>query len=55
MGQKLWCGIIAMLLMLAFLGPMLIKLKEVDLTIVILIGVAMMVYDFWESLKEKDS
>ncbi len=40
---------------LAFLSPIVFKLKEVSLTLVILAGVAMMAYDLWESLREKDS
>jgi hypothetical protein len=54
MRLKLVFGVIAMLLMLGFVGAIVIKLKEISLTIMVLIGVAMMVYDFWESLKEKD-
>ena len=55
MRLKLGFGVIAMLLALVFLGPIVFKLKEVSLTLVILAGVAMMAYDLWESLREKDS
>jgi len=54
MRLKLVFGSIAMVLALAFLGTIVFKLKEVSLAIVVLIGVAMMVYDLWESLQEKD-
>ena len=54
MGLKLVFGLIAVVLALAYLGIMVFKLKEIALTVVILIGVAMMAYDLWESLREKD-
>jgi hypothetical protein len=54
MGLRLVFGVIAMLLVLAFLGVIVLKLKEVSLAVIVLIGVAMMAYDLWESLREKD-
>ena len=55
MRLKLVLGLIAVVLVLTFLGTIVFKLKEVSLAIVVLAGVAMMVYDLWESLREKDS
>jgi hypothetical protein len=55
MGLKLVFGVIAMLLVLGFLGVIAFKLKEVSLAVIVLIGAAMMAYDLWESLREKDS
>lgn len=54
MALKAIFGILAMLLMLAFLGSIYFKLKQVALGAVILIGVAMMLVEWWQSLKEKD-
>jgi hypothetical protein len=51
---KYACAVIAMALVLAFLLPPLVKLKEVDLAIAILIGIAMMLIDLWQSLQSKD-
>lgn len=51
---KLFSGIVAMVVMVAFVGVVFFKLKEVSLGIVILIGVAMMVYEFIETLREED-
>lgn len=54
MRLKVLFGVIAMLLMLGFVAPIVFKLRDVALTIVILIGVVMMAYDLWESIKERD-
>ena len=51
---KVVCGVIAIVLMLAYLLPPLVKLKEVDLAIAILVGIAMMLIDLWQSLQSKD-
>ena len=51
---KVVCGVIAIVLMLAYLLPPLVKLKEVDLAIAILVGIAMMLVDLWQSLQSKD-
>jgi hypothetical protein len=47
-------GVIGMVLMLAFLAPVVLKLKSVALIAVIMIGLAMMVYEFIEFLRERD-
>ena len=51
---KIVTGIIAMAMALAFYAVPVIKLKSPALIIVILIGVAMMVYNFIEVVREKD-
>jgi len=40
--------------MFGYLLALAIKLKEIDLGIVIAIGLAMMVIDLWQSFKSKD-
>ncbi len=47
-------GVIAVALMLAFLAPPIIKLKNVALLIVVLIGVVAMIYSVIEFIREKD-
>jgi len=47
-------GLVAMAMALAFFAPPIIKLKEPAMTIIILIGVAAMVYDFFEVVRGKD-
>jgi putative effector of murein hydrolase LrgA (UPF0299 family) len=51
---KIVSAIIATILMFVFLAAPVVKLKEVDLGIVILIGFAMMVLDLWQSLKSRE-
>lgn len=41
-------------MVLAFLAPILYKMHQLSLSLVALIGIAMMLYEFWESLREKD-
>lgn len=54
MALKIFAGIVAVTLLLAFLGPVVIKLREPALAIVVLVGIAMMLLDLWESLQSKD-
>jgi hypothetical protein len=54
MGLKIFAGIVAVVLMLAYLLPMVIKLKEVSLGVVILIALVMMLIDMRQSLKSND-
>ncbi|MGE3450408.1 MAG: hypothetical protein AB7I06_03270 [Burkholderiales bacterium] len=51
---KIVMGLIALLMALAFFLVPIIKLKSPALVIVVLIGVAMMVYDFIEVVRSKD-
>lgn len=51
---KIFAAIVAIVLMLGFLSPVLFKLKDVALGVLILIGVAMMLIDLGQSLKSKD-
>jgi hypothetical protein len=44
----------ALVLLLMFLAPIIVKLKDVALGAVILIGVGLMALDLWESLHERD-
>ena len=54
MAIKILAGIIATILVLAFLAPPVLKLQDVALGAVILIGVVMMLVDLWQSLQSKD-
>ena len=51
---KILAAIVAIVLMLGFLSPVLFKLKDVALGVIILIGITMMLTDLWQSLKSKD-
>jgi hypothetical protein len=54
MAIKIFSAIVATILMLVFLAAPVVKLKEVDLGILILIGFVMMAVDLWQSLKSKE-
>lgn len=54
MAFKIVAGVIAATLLIAFLAPPAVKLKEVSLIAVMLIGVGMMLVDLWQSLQSKD-
>lgn len=54
MALKILAGIIATALVLAFLAPPVLKLEDVALTGVIVVGVVMMLVDLWQSLQSRD-
>jgi hypothetical protein len=54
MGLKIFAGLVAVALMLAYLLPLVIKLKQVSLGVVILIALAMMLVDLRQSLKSRE-
>ncbi len=54
MGMKIFAGIVAVVLFLIFNGAVALKLKEVSLTVMILIGFALMVVDLFQSIRRKD-
>jgi hypothetical protein len=51
---KIFAGIVAIVLMIAFLSPVVFKLKDISLGVVILIGITMMLIDLWQSLQSED-
>jgi cytosine/uracil/thiamine/allantoin permease len=51
---KIVAAVVAAALLLTFIGPVVIKLKDGALICVVLIGIVMMVVDAWQSLHEKD-
>ena len=51
---KIFSAAVAVVLMLSFLAPPVLKLKEVALGAVILIAIVMMLIDLWQSLQSKD-
>lgn len=51
---KIVTGLIAMTLALAFFAPPVLKLKEPAMIVMILIGVAAMVWNFIEVVREEE-
>lgn len=54
MAFKILASIVAAALLLIFIGPVVVKLKSVALSVVVLIGVSMMVVDIWQSIRSTD-
>lgn len=52
--MKSFAGLVAVALMLGYLLPPVFKLKEIDLGIAIIVGLALMLVDLWQSLQSKD-
>ena len=52
---KIFAGVVAIVLMVAFLVPLVFKLKEISLGVVAAIGVGLALRDLWESLRASDS
>ena len=54
MAIKIVGGIVALLLVIAFVTPVLFKIKDPALMVVIIIGILMMLIDLLQSLQSKD-
>ena len=51
---KYFSAVVATVLLLGYLLPVALKLKELSLAAVMLVGVAMMLVDLWQSLQRPD-
>jgi hypothetical protein len=54
MPVKIFAAIVSVVLLVGYLSPVVLKLKEAALTVVIAIGIAMMLVDLWQSFIERD-
>ena len=54
MAVKLFSAAVAIALLLAFLVPLITKLKEISLAAVVAIGIVMMLLDLWQSLQSRE-
>lgn len=50
-----YTGLIALILMAAFLVPYILKLPQLDITLILLGGLGLAVYDYLSSGKDKGS
>jgi hypothetical protein len=48
-GIERLAGLVGLILMLAFFAPYVVKLPQVDITLILLGGMALAAYDFWKS------
>lgn len=53
--MKLLFGILGAALVIAFLGSIIWKVREISLVVVVLIGVALMAVDLWQARNEPDT
>lgn len=51
---KTIAGLVGLVLVVGFLLPPIIKLKKLALAAVVLIGIAMAAYEYYESLKNRE-
>ncbi|WP_164084877.1 hypothetical protein [Pseudazoarcus pumilus] len=51
---KLIAGIVGLALLIGFLLPPIIQIKEVSLIVVVLIGIGLAAVEFYESMKKKE-
>jgi hypothetical protein len=54
MPYKIVAGVVAAVLVLAYMAPVVWRLQDTALWVVAGIGAAMMLVDLWQSLKSKD-
>lgn len=54
MAFKILASVVAGLLLVIFIGPVVIKLKDIALSIVVLSGIVMMAIDLWQSIVSGD-
>lgn len=55
MNANLITGLIGLIMLVAFVFPPLLKLKNIALSIVALVTLAMAAYEFYEGVRNKDS
>lgn len=55
MPVKIFAALIAVVLLIGYLVPVVLKLKEMALGILIAIGIALMLIDLWQSFRERDT
>jgi hypothetical protein len=48
-GIERLAGLVGLILMLAFFAPYVVKLPQVDITLILLGGMGLAAYDFWKS------
>jgi hypothetical protein len=53
--MKLWFGLLGAAMMIAFLASFVIKVQEISMIVVSLIGVVLMVVDLWHARNEADT
>jgi hypothetical protein len=47
-------GIVGAALLLIYVAPVVLRLKEISLWVIVLLGIGMMLVDLWQSLRSKE-
>ena len=51
---KIFAAFVAVALLLAYLGPMVFKMKDVALTCVVVLGIVVMLVDLWYTFRKAE-
>ena len=51
---KIFAGVLAVLVMVTYLVPPVLKLKDVALGVIVALGLGMMLVDLWQSIRKDD-
>lgn len=54
MSFKLFAGLLGLAMMIGFLLPPILKIVEPSMIAVVLIGIAMAVYEYYETLRDRE-
>ena len=54
MAVKIFAGIVGVVLLVVYVAPVVLRLKEVALFCVAILGLGMMLLDLWQSLRSKE-
>jgi 4-hydroxybenzoate polyprenyltransferase len=54
MALKIFAGLVGVVLLLIYVAPVVLKLKDIPLWCVALLGIGMMLVDLWQSLQSKE-
>jgi len=54
MAVKIIAGIAGVVLLLVYVSPVVLRLREIPLFAVAILGIGMMLLDLWESLRSKE-
>ena len=51
---KILGGIVGVVLLLVYVAPVVLRLKEISLSVVVVLALGMMLLDLWQSLRSKE-
>jgi hypothetical protein len=54
MALKIFAGLVGVVLLLIYVAPVVLKLKDIPLWCVAVLGIGMMLVDLWQSLQSKE-